>query len=69
MTTIYVIFHITIKAANVFTLNEYEITEIIQKQAEKYTGTTGEWRWRKIVEGEEFEAAMNTFPPFHSHDS
>lgn len=69
MTTIYVIFHITIKDANVFTLNQCEITEIIQKQAEKYTGTTGEWRWRKIVEGEEFEAAMNTFLLFQSHDS
>jgi hypothetical protein len=59
MTTIYVIFHVRFENTNVFTLDESKITEIIRKQAEKYEGTTGEWRWRKIVEGEEFEACMN----------
>ena len=64
MTTIYVIFHLTFEDANVFTLDESKITEIIHKQTEKYPETTGEWRWRKIVEEEEFEAEMNTIPLF-----
>ena len=64
MTTIYVIFHVTFENANVFTLNEREITKIIQRQTEKYEDTVGEWRWRKIVEGEEFEAEMNNIPLF-----
>jgi len=64
MTTIYVIFHLTMNNANVFTLDENNITEIIRKQTEKYEGTTGEWRWRKIGEGEEFEANMNIVPSF-----
>lgn len=59
MTTIYVIYHLTFDNANVFTLDEGRITDIIRAQSEKYHGTTGEWRWRRIVEGEEFEADMN----------
>jgi hypothetical protein len=50
--------------ANVFTLDENNITEIIRKQTEKYEGTTGEWRWRKIGEGDEFDANMNIAPSF-----
>jgi hypothetical protein len=66
MSVIYVIFHITFEDTNVFTLDESKITEIIQKQTEKRPGTIGEWRWRKIVEGEDFEADMNTIPLFHN---
>ena len=35
-----------------------------ENATEKYEDTVGEWRWRKIVEGEEFEAEMNNIPLF-----
>lgn len=59
MITIYVIYHTTYENTNVFTLDESKITEIIQKQCEKYEGTVGMWHWRKIVEEEEFDADMS----------
>ena len=59
MTTIYVIYHLTMEHANVFTLDESAVTGLVAQQTAKYPGTTGEWRWRKLVEGEEFDAAMN----------
>jgi hypothetical protein len=64
MITIYVIFHLTFDDTNVFTTDEGKIEEIIQRLSKKYENTVGEWRWRKIVEEEEFDAEMNDVPLF-----
>ena len=64
MIAIYVIFHLTFENTNVFTTDENKIPEIIQRLTEKYEYTVGEWRWRKIVEEEEFDAEMNDIPMF-----
>ena len=64
MISIYVIFHLTFENSNVFTTDESKITEIIQRLTEKYEDTDGQWRWRKIVEEEEFDAEMNDIPLF-----
>ena len=64
MISIYVIFHLTFENSNVFTTDESKITEIIQRLTKKYKDTDGQWRWRKIVEEEEFDAEMNDIPLF-----
>jgi hypothetical protein len=64
MISIYVIFHLTFENSNVFTTDESKITEIIQRLTKKYEDTDGQWRWRKIVEEEEFDAEMNDVPLF-----
>ena len=64
MIAIYVIFHRTFENTNVFTTDEGKIEEIIQRLSKKYENTVGKWRWRKIVEEEEFDAEMNDVPLF-----
>ena len=59
MITIYIIFHKTFENTNIFTTDEYKITEIIEKLIEKNKGTHGEWSYRKIVENTEFTAVMD----------
>lgn len=60
MRPVYVIYHVRFENTNILTFDESKISEIIQKQTNKYQNTTDEWRWRKIIEGVEFEAQMNT---------
>ena len=64
MISIYVIFHLQFDNSNVFTTDESKITEIIQRLTKKYEDTDGQWRWRQIVEEEEFDAEMNNIPLF-----
>jgi hypothetical protein len=67
MRPVYVIYHVRFENTNILTFDESKISEIIHKQANKYQNTTDEWRWRKIIEGEEFEAQMNTLRLFYTY--
>jgi hypothetical protein len=64
MVNIYVIYHLTLDNANIFTLDKEKIAQLIQLQTEKYEGTTGQWRYRQICEEEEFLGKMNIIPAF-----
>jgi hypothetical protein len=57
--SIFVIFHDTFDGTNIFTTDETKIPQIIKKMEKKYEDTNGQWHYRKITEGEEFEAEMN----------
>lgn len=56
MITIYIIYHLTFENTNVFTTDKNKIKDLIKLQEEKYKKTTGEWKYREIIEEVEFEA-------------
>lgn len=56
MITIYIIYHLTFENTNVFTTDKNKIKDLIKLQEEKYKDTTGEWKYREIIEEVEFEA-------------
>jgi len=56
MITIYIIYHLTFENTNVFTTDKNKIKDLIKLQEEKYKDTTGELKYREIIEEVEFEA-------------
>lgn len=58
MLKIYVIYHETFENTNVFTTDKNKIDEIISQLEIKYKDTEGKWKYREIIENEEFQADM-----------
>ena len=59
--SIYMIFHETYEGTNVVTLDWARIPIIVDKLTQKYNDppSIGKWRYRMILEEEEFEAILN----------
>ena len=59
MITIYIIYHETFENTNVFTTDINKIDELKKKLATKTYTEISEWKYKKIIEEDEFYAEFN----------
>jgi hypothetical protein len=56
MITIFIIYHSELEDTNIFTTDQTKISEIIKQMETKYPDTNGQWKYKTIIEGKEFQA-------------
>lgn len=59
MITIYVIYHTSFENTNIFTTDFNKINTLIEYMAKKTYTDIHEWKYKKIIEEESFQADMS----------